>query len=109
MRESVRDRYRLLVVGVGVVVATALLAPAVAQACAVCLGSSADDPSATGFIWGVLFLAATPFAIVGSIGGWLLYKYRRRPKVVRRSPPQAGGQQPPSSRTSALIQKESWN
>lgn len=73
------DRARLLIVGVGVVVAAAMLAPDVAQACAVCLGSSADDPFARGLNWSILFLAAMPFTIVGSIGGWLLYKYRRRP------------------------------
>lgn len=104
-----RDRSCLPAVEVGVVVAAALLAPVVAHACAVCLGSSADDPFSRGLTWGILFLAAMPFTIVGSIGGWLLYQYRRRPKVVRRGPPQAGGQQAPSSRTSTLTQKESWN
>lgn len=48
--------------------------PAVAQACAVCVGSSADDH---GYFWGVLFLMAMPFLLGGSIGGWILYHYQR--------------------------------
>lgn len=74
------DRTRLLVVEIGVVVLAALLfTPDAVLGCAVCLGSSANDPFARGLNWSILFLAAMPFTIVGSIGGWLLYKYRRRP------------------------------
>lgn len=74
------DRTRLLVVEIGVVIAAALLfTPDAVLGCAVCLGSSANDPFARGLNWSILFLAAMPFTIVGSIGGWLLYKYRRRP------------------------------
>lgn len=102
------DRSRLLVVEVGVGVAVALAAPDVVQACAVCLGSSADDPFSRGLTWGILFLAAMPFTIVGSIGGWLLYQYRRRPKVGRGGSLQAGGQPAPTSKTSAPARKESW-
>jgi hypothetical protein len=51
-----------------------LAVPVVAQACAVCIGSAAEDQ---GYFWGVLFLMAMPFLVAGSIGGWLLYQYRR--------------------------------
>jgi hypothetical protein len=50
--------------------------PALAQACAVCVGSSPED---AGYFWGVLFLMAMPFAVGGLIGGWLWYHYRRGP------------------------------
>jgi hypothetical protein len=48
--------------------------PRLAQACAVCVGSSPQD---AGYFWGVLFLMAMPFAVGGLIGGWLWYHYRR--------------------------------
>ncbi len=54
-----------------------LLSPMDAHSCAVCWGLPADDSSSRGATWGILFLMAMPFTIVGSIGGWLLYKYRR--------------------------------
>jgi hypothetical protein len=69
-----------------ILVATAILAamtlgiPATALACAVC-GTGPDvsgDPTARGFYWGVLFLMAMPFAVAGSIGAWLAYRYWRR-------------------------------
>ena len=57
----------------------ALLVPAVARACAVCgLGPNVTgDPTARGFYWGILFLMAMPFAVAGSIGAWLVYRYWR--------------------------------
>ena len=54
----------------------AALAPALACACAVCLTGD-GDPTANAFNWSVLFLMATPYAVVGSIAGWLVYSYRR--------------------------------
>jgi hypothetical protein len=62
---------RSLLVGVVLVV------PAAVEACAVC-GTGpgvAGDPTARGFYWGILFLMAMPFAVVGSIGAWLVYRY----------------------------------
>jgi len=32
---------------------------------------------ARGFYWGILFLMVMPFAVFGSIAGWLFYSYRR--------------------------------
>ena len=48
-----------------------------AQGCAMCrtaLGS-ADDPLANGFFWSIMFLGSAPFVVVGSVGGWLLYRH----------------------------------
>ena len=73
MRSSLRDH----AAGVTFVVATvALLIPATVQACAVCVGSS---PADHGYFWAILFLMSMPFALGGSIGGWLLYTYWRAP------------------------------
>ena len=59
--------------------AVALLVPAVVEACPVCgIGPGvAGDPTARGFYWGILFLMAMPFAVAGSIGAWLVYRYWR--------------------------------
>jgi hypothetical protein len=68
----------LLVFGLCLVGVT-FLAPAIAEACAVC-GTGpgvAGDPTSRGFYWGILFLMATPFAVAGSIGAWLVYRYWR--------------------------------
>jgi hypothetical protein len=53
-----------------------VLSPIDAHSCAVCWGSSADGSTSHGTTWGILFLMAMPFTIAGSIGGWLLYRYR---------------------------------
>lgn len=71
------NRSILLALWIG---AVALLIPTLAGACAVCWigGSSPDhDATARGFYFGLLFLMAMPFAVVGSIAGWLFYMYRR--------------------------------
>ena len=52
------------------------LAPALASACSVCLTGD-NDPTANAFNWSVLFLMVTPYTVVGSIAGWLFFKYRR--------------------------------
>ena len=54
----------------------AALVPALASACSVCVTGD-NDPTSNAFNWSVLFLMATPYAVVGSIAGWLFYKYRR--------------------------------
>jgi len=56
---------------------------AIAHACSVCL-TGANDPTADAFNASVLFLMATPYAVVGSIGGGLFYAYRR--KLVKPEP-----------------------
>ncbi len=70
---------RFLLAFACVLLAALCLGPAVARACAVC-GTGpglAGDPTARGFYWGLLFLMAMPFAVAGSIGAWLVYRYRR--------------------------------
>jgi hypothetical protein len=73
-----------------------------ARACSVCWDLSSDDLSSRAMNWSILFLMAMPFTIVGSIGGWLVYKYRHSSKVERQRP--ASGRPLP---TTQLIQKES--
>lgn len=46
------------------------------HACAVCLGG-ADGSVADAYDWSVLFLMTTPYLVVGSIAGFLVYAYRR--------------------------------
>ena len=101
MRHLLTDRQMALARSAGVVMgAAAVLIPVVAQACAVCWGSSGDHS----FTWGILFLMAMPFTIVGSIGGWLIYRYRH---------PFKGDLQQTAPRqqlsTTQLTQKESPN
>ena len=50
--------------------------PAIANACAVCWAGD-GGPIEEAFNWSVLFLMAMPYAVVGSIAGWLAYSYRR--------------------------------
>jgi hypothetical protein len=78
--------------GIGVIavmVIPFILLPDLAEACAVCLAgeSAGEDPAARGFYWGILFLMSMPFALVGSIGGWVFWKYRRaEEKTFHRAP-----------------------
>jgi len=50
-----------------------------AQGCAMCgtVGNGPDDPLVKGMFRSIMFLVAMPFAVVGSIGGWLAYNSRR--------------------------------
>ena len=59
------------------VLASALFFPAMVLACAVCVSGAADDPLTDAFNWSVLFLMATPYTVVGSVAGWLVYTHRR--------------------------------
>ncbi len=103
MRHLLTDRQMMCARSAGVVMgAAAVLLPVVALACAVCWGSSADHPFSRGIYWGILFLMAMPFTIVGSIGGWLIYRYRHPSKGdVEKTVP---SQQPS---TTQLTHKES--
>ena len=47
-----------------------------ASACAVCI-TGADGSVAEAYDWSVLFLMATPYLVMGTIAGYLLYLYRR--------------------------------
>lgn len=96
-------RGQALLVAAAIAVAFAAVgvwAPIDAHACPVCWDSS-DDLMSRAMNWSIFFLMAMPFTIVGSIGGWLVYKYRRASRAERRQ--QALGQ--PVS-TTQLRQKE---
>lgn len=90
-----------LLLAISVAVALFLF-PAAAEACSVCLaGVSENDPVTNAFNWSILFLIAMPYAVVGSIGGWLFYVHRRAAK--RRGAPA----EKPSVLRLAWINKES--
>ena len=59
------------------VLASLLAFPAVALSCAVCLTGASNDPVNDAFNWSVLFLMATPYTVVGSVMGWLVYTHWR--------------------------------
>lgn len=60
-----------------------VLFPAVAQACAVCIGGAAGDRLTDAFNWSVLFLMAMPYTILFSVIGFFFYSYRRAAKKAR--------------------------
>jgi hypothetical protein len=74
-----------------------LLAPALAHACAVCLTGAGDDSVTEAFNMSVLFLMATPYAVVGGIVSCLIYVKRGKATEVKSE----AGDDP------ATIQKES--
>jgi hypothetical protein len=76
-----------------------LLAPTLAHACAVCLTGAGDDSVTEAFNMSVLFLMATPYAVVGGIVSCLIYV--KRGKDVKAEP---GGE---PAMPLATIQKES--
>lgn len=84
-RGCLGDRGASLARAIAVAGAGAVLLSAVsAQACAVCFGSSADDPFSRGINWGILFMMTMPFTVAGVIGGWLFYMYRPWRRAGRR-------------------------
>lgn len=54
-----------------------VLFPASARACAVCVTGAANDPVTDAFNWSVIFLMATPYSVVGSVAGWLIFTHWR--------------------------------
>jgi hypothetical protein len=61
-------------------IAAPILAQAMAsRACSVCL-TGTSDPVVDGYNASVLFLMATPYLVVGSIVGGLVFTYRRARK-----------------------------
>jgi hypothetical protein len=63
-----------------------LLAPTLAHACAVCLTGAGDDSVTEAFNMSVLFLMATPYAVVGGIVSCLIYVKRRKAADVKTEP-----------------------
>jgi hypothetical protein len=74
-------RIYLIISAIGV---TLLARPATSWACAVCFGGD-GDPLTEGFNASVLFLMATPYLVVGSIVGGLIFHYRRTLKQREKS------------------------
>ena len=72
-----------------VMMTTALLARAAQSwACAVCLGGSSDSVT-DGYNASVLFLMATPYLVVASIAGGLIFTYRRALKRSEKAEEEA--------------------
>ncbi|MFQ5960838.1 MAG: hypothetical protein ACE5MG_05540 [Candidatus Methylomirabilales bacterium] len=67
---------RCVIVMLGVLGAVAL-SPFTALACSVCGGSAMGTDPGTGFNTSILFLLSMPFLVLGVIGGWLIYTFRR--------------------------------
>jgi hypothetical protein len=88
----------------GLILAAAALlrAPALAHGCSVCLTGD-TGPMGDAYNWSVLFLMATPYTVMASVGAWLVYKYRRASTKERR----AAGDQPLTQLT--LNYKENGN
>ena len=78
-----------------------LFAPTLTLACAVCLTGAGDDSVTEAFNLSVLFLMATPYAVVGGIVSCLIYVKRGKAADVKNEP--AGEPVMPL----ATIQKES--
>jgi hypothetical protein len=75
MMRSSSHAVRLAVAVVGVLFAAA---DALAQSCAMCGASFGEnDPVSRAFSWSILFLMATPYTIVGLVGLFVFYSYRR--------------------------------
>ena len=60
-----------------------LLGPTLAHTCAVCLTGAGDDSVTEAFNMSVLFLMATPYAVVGGIVGCLIYVKRGKAVDVK--------------------------
>jgi hypothetical protein len=69
-----------------VFVLSLLAAPAVSWGCAVCFTGTSDSVT-DGFNASVLFLMTTPYLVVGSIVGGLIFAYRRA--LRKRSEPES--------------------
>jgi len=51
-----------------------------AQGCAMCATYlDGTDPRSDAFKTSILFLMSMPFLVVGTVGGWILWMYRRKP------------------------------
>lgn len=63
-----------------VAIAATMVMPsgALAQGCAMCATYlSGNDPRTQAFKTSIIFLMVMPFAVVGSVGGWVAWMYRR--------------------------------
>jgi len=60
-----------------VAIGLSLTGPAAAVACPLCKDAIANDPVAAAFNSTTEFMIAVPFLLIGSIGGWIFYRYWR--------------------------------
>lgn len=70
---------------VAIAAAVALLpADGLAQGCSMCATYlNGNDPRTEAFRTSILFLMSMPFVVVGSVGAWILWMYRRqRPRPM---------------------------
>ena len=77
--------------GLSAAAAAIIYNPAVARGCSVCLTGD-SGPMGDAYNWSILFLMATPYSVMGCVGAWLVYKYRRsaaRQQRVEREQPLA--------------------
>lgn len=63
-----------------------MLRPVSAWACSVCGGTAIGTDPGAGFNTSLLFLLSMPYAVVGVIAGWLIYRYRRVSGRRRKKP-----------------------
>jgi len=72
-------KYRLAVLLLLIAGLCAVPVDALAQGCAMCRTAvqSPDDPLVRGINVSVAIMLLMPFAVIGSIGGWLIFAYRR--------------------------------
>jgi hypothetical protein len=78
MMRGFADRWANLRPALPAAMVWVMLAHGVAHACAVCgHATTPGDPLGRGFYWGMLFLLAMPFSVVGTMGGWVAYRYWR--------------------------------
>lgn len=73
-RERVKGLWGRRAAGCLAAVLAGGLLPEAARACAVCFG---DESVLGGFTVSWLFLVTMPFAVVGAVGGWVFWVYRR--------------------------------
>jgi hypothetical protein len=71
-----------ILVGLSAAATAIMHNPAMARACSVCLTGD-SGPMGDAYNWSILFLMATPYTVMGCVGAWLLYKYRRAAKQRR--------------------------
>ena len=63
----------------GAAAAAMIYTSAMAHACSVCLTGD-SGPVSDAYNWSILFLMATPYTVMGCVGTWLVYKYRKAAK-----------------------------
>lgn len=74
---------RKILLGLSAAATAIIHEPAMARACSVCLTGD-SGPMGDAYNWSILFLMATPYTVMGCVGAWLVYKYRRATAKQRR-------------------------